>query len=177
VRINGGVFPPDHESNPMSHQRAIRPRCHRESIIVGNVVVNEAYNHLRSGCCHAGRAFLEQLTRDKRGRQAHYDAFKAMSEFTFGGAHERAASKFALVAMAGELAIEYDIVPWLKGAAFMCLTYGLEEAAKHPVPASKYVKVARVHKRRAPDHRVVAAWSGFLQAQAQLTPLLLETNV
>jgi hypothetical protein len=29
---------------------------------------------------------------------------------------------------------------------FMCLTYGMEEAAKHPVPEGKYVKVAGVHK-------------------------------
>ena len=68
---------------------------------------------------HAGRAFLENLTRDKRDWQAHYDAFKAMSEFTVGGADgqvKRAASKF-VVAMAGELAIEYGIVPWPKGDA------------------------------------------------------------
>jgi hypothetical protein len=46
-----------------------------------------------------------------------YDAFKAMSEFIVGAADgqvERAASKF-VVAMAGELAIEYGIVPWPKG--------------------------------------------------------------
>jgi hypothetical protein len=29
---------------------------------------------------------------------------------------------------------------------FMCLQYGLEEAAKHPVPDGKFVKVACVHK-------------------------------
>jgi hypothetical protein len=29
---------------------------------------------------------------------------------------------------------------------FMCLQYGMEEAAKHPVPDGKYVKVACVHK-------------------------------
>ena len=29
---------------------------------------------------------------------------------------------------------------------FMCLQYGMEEAAKHPVPDSKFVKVACVHK-------------------------------
>jgi putative DNA primase/helicase len=47
---------------------------------------------------HAGRAFLEKLTRDKRDWQAHYDAFK---EFIVGGADgqvKRAASKFGLVA-------------------------------------------------------------------------------
>jgi hypothetical protein len=29
---------------------------------------------------------------------------------------------------------------------FMCLKYGEEEAAKHPVPDGKFVKVACVHK-------------------------------
>ena len=29
---------------------------------------------------------------------------------------------------------------------FMCLQYGLEEAAKHPMPDSKFVKVVWVHK-------------------------------
>jgi hypothetical protein len=28
----------------------------------------------------------------------------------------------------------------------MCMTYGMEEAAKHPVPDGKFVKVACVHK-------------------------------
>jgi hypothetical protein len=29
---------------------------------------------------------------------------------------------------------------------FMCLQYRMEEAAKHPVPAGKFVKMACVHK-------------------------------
>jgi hypothetical protein len=29
---------------------------------------------------------------------------------------------------------------------FMCLQYEMEEAAKHPVPEGKYVKVACIHK-------------------------------
>jgi len=29
---------------------------------------------------------------------------------------------------------------------FMCLQYGVEEAAKHPVPDGKFVKVACVHE-------------------------------
>jgi hypothetical protein len=32
------------------------------------------------------------------------------------------------------------------GVGFMCLQYGMEEAAKHPVPDGKYAKVACVHK-------------------------------
>ena len=37
----------------------------------------------------------------------------------------------------------------------------LEEAAKHPVPAGKFVRVAASTKACS-DYRVVAAWSGFL---------------
>jgi hypothetical protein len=29
---------------------------------------------------------------------------------------------------------------------FVCLTYGMEEAAKHPIPDGKFVKMACVHK-------------------------------
>jgi len=36
--------------------------------------------------------------------------------------------------------------PDLSELPFMCLTYGMEEAAKHPVPDGKFVKVACVHK-------------------------------
>jgi hypothetical protein len=36
--------------------------------------------------------------------------------------------------------------PRSNGVAFMCLQYGMEEVAKHPVPEGKFVKVACVHK-------------------------------
>jgi hypothetical protein len=29
---------------------------------------------------------------------------------------------------------------------FVCLTYGMEEAAKHPIPDGKFVQMACVHK-------------------------------
>jgi hypothetical protein len=44
---------------------------------------------------------------------------------------------------------------------FMCLTYGMEEAAKHPTPAGKFVKVVCVYKS-VPRIIEYAAWSGFL---------------
>jgi hypothetical protein len=36
--------------------------------------------------------------------------------------------------------------PELTQLTFMCMTYGMEEAAKHPVPDGKFVKVTCVHK-------------------------------
>src|SRR6516225_5421806 len=41
---------------------------------------------------------------------------------------------------------------------FMCLTYGMEEATKHPVPEGKYLRP----QERASDYQLVAAWSAFL---------------
>jgi hypothetical protein len=41
---------------------------------------------------------------------------------------------------------EYRNTPDQTELPFMCLTYGMEEAAKHPVPAGKYAKVPCVHK-------------------------------
>ena len=41
---------------------------------------------------------------------------------------------------------------------FMCLTYGMEETTKHPVPEGKYLRP----QERAPDYQLVAAWSAFL---------------
>jgi putative DNA primase/helicase len=69
---------------------------------------------------HAGRAFLERLTRDKRDMPVHLEAIKRADEFITSGGEgqdKRAAARFAIVAMAGELAIEYGIVPWPKRTA------------------------------------------------------------
>jgi hypothetical protein len=92
---------------------------------------------------YAGRAFLEKLTRDERDWQAHYDAFKATSEFTVGGADgqvKRAASKFALLAMAGELAIEQqhmEAIPKRGSFADAAETIDGLPRALHP-PRSQY---------------------------------------
>ena len=69
---------------------------------------------------HVGRAFLERLTRDPRDFSALLDTTKALSEFAAeggGGQDKRAAGRFAMVAMAGELAAEYGLTGWPKGAA------------------------------------------------------------
>jgi hypothetical protein len=61
---------------------------------------------------HAGRAFLQKLTRDKRNWQAHYDAFK---EFIVGGADgqvKRAASKFALRRWLARWRLSIAITQW-----------------------------------------------------------------
>jgi putative DNA primase/helicase len=68
---------------------------------------------------HAGRAFLEKLTLDRQDFCARLDALKALPEFTQGGEGQdkRAAGRFAVVALAGELATEYGLTGWPAGEA------------------------------------------------------------
>lgn len=68
----------------------------------------------------AGRAFLDRLTHETRDLEAFYEKFKAMAGFVPEGADgqvRRAGARFALYAMAGELAADYGVVPWPRGAA------------------------------------------------------------
>jgi putative DNA primase/helicase len=69
---------------------------------------------------HAGRAFLEKLTRDKRDFCDYLERFKSLPEFSCTdneGQAKRAAARFALMALAGELATEYGVTGWPEGAA------------------------------------------------------------
>ena len=69
---------------------------------------------------HVGRAFLERLTRDTRDFSALLDTTKSLPEFAAeggGGQDKRAAGRFALLAMVGELATEYGLTGWPQGAA------------------------------------------------------------
>lgn len=76
-----------------------------------------------------GRAYLERLTRDTANFTALLDEYKNLPEFTMEdgeGQERRAATRFALLAMAGELATEYGLTGWSQGdainAAKTCLT-------------------------------------------------------
>lgn len=69
---------------------------------------------------HAGRAFLERLAHDNRDFCAQLEAFKALPLFATDdaeGQSRRAAARFALVGLAGELATEYGITGWQEGDA------------------------------------------------------------
>jgi putative DNA primase/helicase len=79
---------------------------------------------LKSGAAthygHAGRAFLERLTRDGRNLADYLERFKQWPEFNppdAEGQDKRAAARFALLALAGELATEYGITTWDEGEA------------------------------------------------------------
>lgn len=62
---------------------------------------------------HAGRAFLERLTRDTRDMALLLEQVKALPMFrAHDGQEKRAAARFALIGMAGELATEYGLTGW-----------------------------------------------------------------
>ena len=77
----------------------------------------------RSAATHygrAGRAFLDRLAHDARDMAAMLELFKDLPAFNpedAEGQDKRAASRFALLALAGELATEYGITGWPEGAA------------------------------------------------------------
>ncbi|MEB0112783.1 DUF927 domain-containing protein [Variovorax sp. RTB1] len=68
---------------------------------------------------HAGRKFLRALTHDaETDIAAALEAMKAQPEFhSPDGQEKRAAARFALLALAGELATEYGITGWSSGEA------------------------------------------------------------
>lgn len=75
---------------------------------------------------HAGRAFLEQLTRDHEASFTEsLDKLKALPEFSVAndeGQAKRAAARFVLIALAGELATHYGLTGWAKGEAIKAAT-------------------------------------------------------
>lgn len=77
---------------------------------------------------HAGRAFLEKLTRDHEGSFSDdLDAIKALPEFQAPGDEgqaKRAAARFAVLAMAGELATSYGVTGWQTGEAIKAAAVG-----------------------------------------------------
>lgn len=77
----------------------------------------------------AGRAFLERLTEDGRDLAVLLEQIKALSALNPSdaeGQDKRAAGRFALLAFAGELATEYGITHWNKGAATAAAVAGFE---------------------------------------------------
>ncbi|MBE0624408.1 MAG: DUF927 domain-containing protein [Burkholderiales bacterium] len=69
---------------------------------------------------HAGRAFLEKLSRDDRDFCTLLERLKALPAFCAKegeGQDRRAAARFALLAIAGEVATEYGISRWPEGEA------------------------------------------------------------
>ncbi len=69
---------------------------------------------------HAGRAFLERLTADKRNFVDLLEKIKRLPGLVPDGTDgqpKRAAARFAVIALAGELATEYGLTGWNEGDA------------------------------------------------------------
>jgi putative DNA primase/helicase len=77
---------------------------------------------------HAGRAFLEKLTRDHESNFSEaLDAIKALPELQAPGDEgqaKRAAARFAVLALAGELATSYGVTGWPDGEAIRAAAVG-----------------------------------------------------
>lgn len=77
---------------------------------------------------HAGREFLERLTHDKRDFSEFFEKIKTYlcAGGDLGGQDKRAAARFAVVALAGELASEYGITGWDEGGAIEAAQVGFK---------------------------------------------------
>ena len=77
---------------------------------------------------HAGRAFLEKLTRDHETNFSEaLDAIKSLPDLQAPdgeGQAKRAANRFAVLALAGELATDYGVTGWPKGQAIEAACVG-----------------------------------------------------
>lgn len=103
---------------------------------------------------HAGRAFLEKLTRDSRDFCALLETVKALPHFAADGGEgqdKRAAGRFALLALAGEVATEYGITGWPEGEAIKA--------------ASECFKLWRASRGKGNDERrqILDKVSGFIE--------------
>lgn len=78
---------------------------------------------------HAGRAFLERLTRDDHDQARELlAAIKERPEFNAEGGEgqfQRVAARFAVLALAGELATLYGVTGWPEGEAIRAAAVGL----------------------------------------------------
>jgi putative DNA primase/helicase len=89
-----------------------------DGVALSNSIVAGAKEHYGV----AGSAFLEKLTRDRRDWRKEYGDYRARREFAAEGEDgqvRRVGGRFALLALAGELAIDYGVVPWREGDAIV----------------------------------------------------------
>ncbi len=103
---------------------------------------------------HAGRAFLEKLTRDSRDFCALLERIKDLPVLSADGGEgqdRRAAGRFALLALAGEVATEYGITGWPEGEAIKAAAEGF--------------RVWRAMRGKGNDERrqIIEKVSGFIE--------------
>ncbi len=92
----------------------------------GEALSNEIKHIATQHYGKVGRAFLERLTRDERDFCAMLAEFKALPLFATSdgeGQDKRAANRFVLIGLAGELATEYGLTGWPEGEAMKAAAY------------------------------------------------------
>ncbi|MFO1257260.1 MAG: DUF927 domain-containing protein [Gammaproteobacteria bacterium] len=68
---------------------------------------------------HLGPAFIRKLIEDKRNFSVALDQMvQKFSERLTTNIEKRAATTFSIIGLAGEIAIEYQLLPWEQGSAF-----------------------------------------------------------
>ncbi|MDO9278634.1 MAG: DUF927 domain-containing protein [Polaromonas sp.] len=78
---------------------------------------------------HAGRAFLKKLTFDLADYCAELEKLKALPQFATDGTEgqdKRAAARFAMIGLAGELATEYGLTGWQAGGAIKAAAHAFK---------------------------------------------------
>jgi putative DNA primase/helicase len=103
---------------------------------------------------HAGREFLRRLTDDKTDLGQALGEMRALPEFATpdgDGQAARAASRLALVALAGELATQYALTGWPEGAAIDAAAEALQ------------LWLSQRGQGRTEDRQVVDAVRAFLE--------------
>ena len=103
---------------------------------------------------YPGRVFLERITRDTQNFSSFWERIKALPEFVAEGNEgqgKRTAARFALMALAGELATEYGITGWPEVAAIEAAAEGF--------------KLWRSMRGRGNDehHKILDAVSSFVE--------------
>jgi putative DNA primase/helicase len=105
---NYGVFDMLHDANGKAMSEAIE-------------------KHSQAHYGHVGMAFIEKLLADRNDLAKEYESYKALPQFAYTESlHGRAAGHFALFALAGELGIEYGLLPWDRDDAVNAAATGYE---------------------------------------------------
>lgn len=98
---------------------------HPSGAALSDAIKREAETHYG----HAGRAFLERLTRDDHDAVRELlTVIKERPEFNTEGGEgqfQRVAARFAVLALAGELATDYGVTGWPEGEAIRAAAVGL----------------------------------------------------
>ena len=96
---------------------------------------------------HAGIEFLTKLTADQPNLSEELEGLKKTPAFKHdgGGQLDRAVARFALIALAGELATEYGITGWQKGTAIDAVAVVFRRwIGEKDTDSSERVQVVRV---------------------------------